>query len=239
MDSSASDLRALVNHIVWVLGIKIDPNAKAQHDDLVLDMIMRIQSRYKNSTLEEVRLAYDLAVDGKLIDSKGKTLEAFRMLDFVSFSSVMEAFSRYCANDPDLIRLYRNQQVGALPEPEKTPEQYMQEVLAQAVAQVKRGESYPDFGNVLFEWLMRTEQISYTQEQIDAYYNLAYRPVIDIIVGEKEAIPLFPTQAQKDRRNILTQMIADDLNDVHNDELYSRVRAYAKYLALNDYLKTL
>ncbi|GAB3889742.1 hypothetical protein GCM10028803_00100 [Larkinella knui] len=226
-EATVSELNKLIGGIVALLGIKITDEDVAAHEDTVITVIGWIKRRYATWTLDEIRLAYELAVDRKL------DVEPFRAIDPNYFSDVMAAFGRFRANDDALQRVYRNQLLIS-DRPEPTPEQinaFMESELQNAINQVWAGEEYPDLGNGLYDWLDKKGRIPFTPAQKWAYVEQA-----EPLVRAKIAAEVATAPDQWSQRNLKALLNASIQN---NTDLASRVRSYAKYLALNDYLKTL
>lgn len=181
--------------------------------------------------VDEVRLAYDLLLDRRLSRPDGQTLEPYRMMDINTVSDVMTAFERYRRTDADYLEVLRTQALEAEAAP-PDGEKALNALLFQYQQDARRGEWVTDTGNVIYDWLTAEGWLVLTPSQKWEYYRQA-----------AEAMPELMKQKQSDARSVsdearkrTTQAIRDVINGIENEYAKRWIVAYAKDLALNDYL---
>ncbi|MGV3561581.1 hypothetical protein [Larkinella arboricola] len=227
-DANVSELNALINEIVSLLGVKVTAEDKQEHLKGLVTLIKWIKRKYAHYTLEEIQLAYELLIAREL------DIAPFRAIDASYFSDTMAAYKRYRENNTELREVYRNQLHLPPANTEKTQAEIaaqMEGYLAEALEVVRNGGEYPDTGNGLYDWLDKQGRIPYTNAEKYEFVKQA-----EPLVRANLTTDLANTSDQWTRRS-LSALIKASMHN--NADMAARVRAYAKYLAVNHYLKSL
>ncbi|WP_040006180.1 hypothetical protein [Fibrisoma limi] len=229
------------NEVIGLLDIRFATDE--EFDEHVAELVdlndwLRRQYGPKGMTCEEVCKAYNLLVEGEL------GMEVFARLAPKYVGSVLKAYRDYLNDNVEYSSVNR-QQLLLYPATEPTADQIkarMNALLMQATAIAKTTGDFADPGNSLYTWLEQSGLINPTAEEQAEYMKRAESIVRQLLAEEKAAIPrINATPGQNAKREELTEtlkMVLGD-SDLIPASYIDRVRAQAKYLYLNDYLKTL
>lgn len=189
-------------------------------------------------TVEEVALAYNLAITGKLEIDKVIPVIAPKYV-----AEVLTAYNQWVQGNAEIAGVYRQQQ--QLDEEPVTPteeqiDKMMNQALNQAVGEVEMGGMYGDTGGGLYAWLYKKGYLVPNDDVWSDYLNKAQTIVKESLVNQKAAIPHHTaTFGDNMKRKSIEKQLADIINEVITPDYRQQVRNEAKRLCLHDYLLTL
>lgn len=239
-EASPAQLASMWNEAIGLFKIEFASNADFnafQHS--LRDLSDWVRREYGSTTCEEVRLAYNQLVKEELRKSSGQVLEAYPKLDPRHFGEVMAAFRRGIETNAEINRIHAQQQLSE-PEPEKTEaeiEAFMLDCLSKAVEHVRSGQTYRDPGNSLYHWLFQTRRFLHTEAEIHDYMRRA-EPIVAFELN-KERTRFDTSVAGVTRRKQAAEVLEAVILGSIPAEYATRVRATAKQIYVNDYLKKL
>lgn len=220
----------MLNELNWKLGVNTARMGEQAANEHLLRMSGWLMQKHAGTTLETIRLAYDLAIDGSL------DIELIAQLNPLQFGKVMTAYRQFQSDNETIQKRNRNRELFCeLPTTPDYVDGIMRQAFHLAYAAVQGGDTYPDLGNGLYDWLDGKHMISLTPEQKWAFFNQAKGDVqqlmSDRLATEKN---LSGYQKAPIRRTIKHVM-----SDAFDAQSINRIRAQAKYLALNKLLTNL
>ncbi len=149
-----------------------DEDSREQHSDNIISLTSFLQRTFPSVTVEEIEQAYEMAIKGDLPNpnpSNGEPafIKAFPLLNPLQVSQIIGAYLKY--RHVNMTKAYREQKLLSLPEsPIPTPEQHNENLLnllRKAFSVIESGETYSDWGNILYDALDAKKRIYFSAEQ--------------------------------------------------------------------------
>jgi hypothetical protein len=187
-------------------------------------LLTHIQQEYGNHTVAEIRLAFDLAIAGKLELLQGESVNCYENFSCLYFSSIMNAYRRWA------VQAHRQIVKPAMIEPPK--EDLSDTAMQDWVNSLKQTKPSVDFmPEMLYDWLIKKKILTPTKKekweslaraaayrQYQLYTQLQERP------------------NDKDLLNAYLQFIKmKDKGEIIGDEA-KKVMALAKKIITHDYI---
>ena len=227
--ASPKELSKLLTDLIWLLGVNTAKQGEGMADQLIR-MSGYLLQKYGQSTLEDIRLAYDLAVEGHL------GIEVISKLDPLQFGKVMSAYRQYCNQSVAIQQKGNNQPLfSELPATQDYIDQTMKMYLWVAYRTVQDGDTYPDLGSGLYDWLDSKGLIPFDAERKWAFFSRAKAEVQQLTADSLSTAKHLSGHQKAPLRKILKAALNDALDKNTSD----KIRAHAKYLALNELLSDL
>ena len=184
-----------------------------------------------NTSLEEISLAYRLAV-------KGETqVEVIPAVNPYQFGKVWKAYKAYRSQNEDLRRALESKNAASVADPQPSEAeifQIMYRTLQAAYTTVEGGDTYPDPGNALYDWLDSKGIIPFTHEQKLEIWEEAKPLAQTLAANHAESSNLGVWQ-----RKPFKDLVAQIMGGITTERAKNYVRAQAKYLALDRLLRDL
>lgn len=163
LDSAA--FTSLWNEIIGLLGVRVTQANLLEHKQYMQAMTAHLQGLYPQWPIEEVRVAYQLAVTGEY----GEGFEVIVSLTPVQLGKVLRAYRKYKGQLPPG-SLTPIQDTGKLlgdgmPTTADIDQAWFDYEVRRAYAQHQQGETYLDRGNGLYDQLDSRGLISFTKER--------------------------------------------------------------------------
>lgn len=111
-DATQTDIRGLLAYLFSLTGINGEAIPKEAANSVLIDFIV---SNYPTFRIPEVRLAFQMAISGKLYDADGKQIEHYQNFSPAYFGKVMTAFRKKSQD----LKLYQQQAREWNKDPEK------------------------------------------------------------------------------------------------------------------------
>jgi hypothetical protein len=228
--ASTKQISRLWSDLIWLLGVNTARQGEQAMGDQLLRMTEWLYRRHPTTTLESIRLAYDLAIDGKL------GIELISALNPLQFGKVMAAYEQYCSRNTAVQQRGNNQVLfSELPVTPAYVAGVMRAAFTKAYETVRAGETYPDLGNGLYDWLDEQGLIPFTAEQKWDFVKRAKGDVQQLMAERLNAASHLGRHQKAPLRKALKVTLSDALDEATSDQ----IRAQAKYLALNQLLADL
>jgi hypothetical protein len=228
--ASTKQISKLWNDLIWQLGVNTTRPGEQGMADQLMRMTEWVYRRHPNTTLESIRLAYDLAIDGKL------GIEIISALNPLQFGKVMSAYEQYRSSNTTIQQQGNNQVLFCeLPATPQYIDNVMREAFGLAYRAVAEGDTYPDLGNGLYDWLDEKKLIPFTNEQKWEFFKRAKGDIQQLMSARLDSSKHLSSYQKAPLRKALKTTLSDALDQAAND----RIRAQAKYLALNQLLADL
>lgn len=206
----------------FLLGLKVE--SVQEFEDYTVDLTAYVLEEYPDRTIEEIILAYKMAVKGRL------GVQAYRELNPNSFGSLMRAYDENTASD---YQAALDQMDVDEKEPDREPtseelEAIYRDRLTEAFRAAREGEVYHDYGAYLYDELDRHGHLGFTPEQKREFVEIAGRELT--AEKKKEAETSF---------GIKRMNIQKSIEDLHSGSDTSKqlLIIRAKRICLNKYLK--
>lgn len=189
-------------------------------------LLAHIVREYGNHTVEEIRLAFDMAIAGKLELLPGESVNCYENFSCLYFSSIMNAYRRWAAQTHRQVK-------PALPE--ATPgEEMTDEAMEEWVNQTRKMRLSVELLPVLmYDWLLKKGRISTSVEQKKEYLMraVAYR--------QGKLIKALDEHMTVENRQALKEFLEMKEEGVFSGAEATILKSLAKKMILFDYLKNL
>ncbi|GAB3272695.1 hypothetical protein GCM10027347_44490 [Larkinella harenae] len=238
-------MQNLLNELVDLLGIKVAPAMKQQHDMSLFKLVVFMQQEYPTLKVEEILLAYRTGIKGGLPDGDGGSFEMFAELNPRSFGKVMSAYKNLLREEAESLRILRSREERenqkALPEtaPPTPEEQYKKGkfLFESAYYAIKAGKVYRDLNNLLYDWLYSAGRIPFSQERKAEMLQRAKQ----MVRNEKATMGATGNSSEHKKARTLAEII--DTNGVvsaeEGQDLWKQIYSQAKQIAFETLIKEL
>lgn len=191
--SSIEEIKNALTYCMVKVGLKEQNFPEAEEKSLLISHVI---SNYGNHTVDEVRLAFDMAITEKL-DVNPVCYENFSCL---YFSSIMNAYRHWSAQ---VVKFMDNQvkEQAFLPAPPMSDE----EIIENAFGVWKYTKRFEFISESSYDALVRTEKINLTNEQKHALMDAAIVTIIDIEGKDPNA---FKSGNRKDFQKLFSKKMA-------------------------------
>jgi hypothetical protein len=155
---------------------------------------------------------------------------------------VLTAYMSKTQADPEVNRVFTQQLLAeSNPEPSASEiDSMMQSALNQAIGEVEMGGRYSDTGNGLYRWLYARGDIRPTEQEWNAYLEVAQRNVKHDLINQKSNIPrMGATPGEVSKRGAIEKKLSDLMQGYLTADYIKQVRSDAMRLCLHNYLLTL
>lgn len=214
--------------LVWSLGINTDRQGVDRMGETLLRMSKYVLDHYRQTTLEDIRLAYELGFSGRL------GIEMIAALNPLQFGKVMGAYREYKDNSVAIQQRNNNQALFCeLPVTPEYVESVMRDALQKAFECIEKGDTYPDLGNSLYDWLDERGLIPFDNNRKWEFYHAAKGAVRELTADRLASATFLNNHAKAPLKMALKQAMSDVLDKATSD----KIRSHAKYLAINELLK--
>lgn len=156
------DLTQVLRSVFARLGIRAN---NLPNDVETAILMIHINKSYGNHTCEEIALAFEMALDGRL-DLAEKDISCYENFSCLYFSRIMNSFRRWAAQE---YRQIERKMVPALEYKESVDDEGMQEWLNRVILQVVNDKYEPEFlPYQLYDWLLARGKITPPPAEITA-----------------------------------------------------------------------
>lgn len=182
---SQKTLENLVDYLSRLIGVKyIDETDKKENNKFLL---AKIYQNFKYAKLEEISLAFDLAVKGEL------GIELYRMLDYKVFCDVMKAYEEY--KKDKIGHLVQNQKLRELPEANTYDSNSLKsgliEFLGNSWELAKANKINELTGVVLYDYLKELKLITLSRDERLSILNEAKEYTVQVLEDKRKESDIY------------------------------------------------
>lgn len=226
-ESPLEELKQALRYVMVKIGLRAQ-NWPSDEEKQIL--MAHIADNFKYHSVEEIKLAFDLAIGGKLdIDD----VNCYENFSCMYFSKIMIAYRKWSAQaEVQIRREDERRKMNEIFEPKQLTDAEYQELLDQVkIDVVDRMMGYDLIPEMLYDWLDRTDRIQLTLEKKKGYFQKA----ISVKFAKYNADAL-NDMGNSMKRQILEQFRKQrDLNEFSKYETAS-LKAISKKMAVHDFV---
>lgn len=186
-------------------------------------LIHHLLTNYGNHTCDEIRLAFDMAIAGKLELLQGESVNCYENFSCLYLSSILNAYRRWAA------QAHRQLQPKELPEPPK--EELTDVTMRDWMEDVKKRKLAVDFMPVMiYDWLEKKGELVKTPAEKHEYLQeaVAYR--------QSKLAKACEEMMNQDNREALQKFIQMKESGVFSGPEANTLKSLAKKMILFDFL---
>jgi hypothetical protein len=203
-EATKAELSALWNELVRL--VQVSFYTDEEFNQWVADLPVRnawLIREFGRTSLDEVRLAYNMLVKEELHKADGRVLEAYPTIGPKNLGEVLAAYRRYVDGNRSVTEFLSTGKY--LPEVKKEPrpdqiDTFMELALAEALKQVGQGIEYEDIGNGLYVWLFKQGRLRPSDDEFEEALELAKARVLISLADQKEAAAQFSHKGRNRNR---------------------------------------
>lgn len=165
--STVEELKQSLRYAMVKIGLR-SQNFPNEEEKAIL--LQHISQNYSNHTVDEIRLAFDMAIEGKLELLDGESVTCYENFSCLYFSSIMNAYRRWSA------QVYK--QLDHPERPIESQEEITEESMQEWIKETKKLRiSVELLPTVMYDWLDKHGKISATPAEKHEYLQraIAYR----------------------------------------------------------------
>lgn len=228
--ASSKEISSLLNELNWKLGVNTARMGEQAAGEHLLRMTAWLVQKHGDTSLKTIRLAYDLAIEGRL------DVEVIAQLNPLQLGKVLAAYRQFQGENESVQQRNRNRELFCeLPATPDYIDGVMRQAFAAAYQTAQSGDTYPDLGNGLYDWLDQKGLIAFTPEQKWEFFNRAKGDVQQLMSDRLATEKNLNSHQKAPMRRAIKQV----MSDAFDAQSINRIRAQAKYLALNKLLADL
>lgn len=186
-------------------------------------LIHHLVTHYGNHTCDEIRLAFDMAISGKLELLQGESVNCYENFSCLYFSSIMNAYRRWAGQ--------AHRQLQPVQEPEPAPEDTSDEAMEQWLLETKKSRVRVDLlPMMLYDWLEQKGRIKKTASEKHEYLQEA------VMYRQSRLIKALEEQVSQQNRDALREFNAMKESGEFTGAEVNILKALAKKIILFEYL---
>lgn len=230
--ASLTQISNLFRKIYKLLGVNLAKKDQSEIDEELFLMAEHVMRVYRQYTLEEISMAYDLALSGNLDIKNEDIISQFAP---VQFGKIMSAYKKYKQKNGTLRQEIERKNALALPEPQVDTEAVLRYTLENAYEFIKAGNDYMDYGNLLYDYLNNRQLIPFTPERKLEFMKLAASDHKAFLTEKMQLMSYAERHEAKSLKERILQFTQETYPTAFHDEIVVR----AKHLAFNQLVKDL
>lgn len=216
-------IKEALRYVMVKVGLR---SANWPQDEEKALLIAHIQTEYGNHTVAEIRLAFDMAIAGKLELLYGESVNCYENFSCLYFSSILNAYRRWAAQT--------HMQLHPDPISDPAPEVMTDESMEQWLIETKNSITKVDLLPVLlYDWLDKKERIKKTAAEKYEYLQEA------VMYRQSKLIKALEEQMNQENRDNLTSFNKMKETGEFSGAEVGILKALAKKIILFEYLNEL
>ena len=162
LTSPVEDIKQALRYVMVKIGLR-SANWPSEEEKIIL--IQHIQKNFGNHTIDEIRLAFDMAISGQL-DLGASEIACYENFSCLYFSNVMNSYRRWAKEEV--------KQIPMTKEIEDAKENLTDQTMRDWLESIKKQNLGIEFMPVMiYDWLESTGEIKLTTEEKKSYMDRA------------------------------------------------------------------